>query len=66
MKNEELMYLILKAKFLLAENSIANKKVERYQSTVDEYYSFIGEFPTSEFKKEVADIYNDSQEKLKN
>lgn len=63
---EEIMYLILKAKFLLAENSIANKKIERYQSTVDEYYSFIGEFPASEYLKDATGMFNDSQKKLKN
>jgi outer membrane protein assembly factor BamD len=63
---EEIMYLILKAKFLLAENSIANKRIERYQSTVDEYYSFIGEFPVSEYLKDATGMFNDSQEILKN
>lgn len=63
---EEIMYLILKAKFLLAENSIENKRIERYQSTVDEYYSFIGEFPSSEYLKEAKGMFTDSQEFLKN
>ncbi|MFC2151893.1 outer membrane protein assembly factor BamD [Bacteroidota bacterium] len=63
---EEIMFLILKAKFLLAEYSIANKKIERYQSTVDEYYSFIGEFPESEFTKEAIEMFDNSQSVLKN
>ena len=63
---EEIMFLILKAKFLLAENSIAIKKVERFQSTVDEYYSFIGEFPESEYKNKAIEMFNNSQGKLKN
>lgn len=63
---EEIMYLILKAKFLLAEGSIANKRVERYQSTVDEYYSFVGEFPESEYLKEAKEMFDNSQEILKN
>jgi outer membrane protein assembly factor BamD len=45
---EELMFLRLKSSFLLAENSIFEKQQERYQSAVDEYYSFIDEFPESE------------------
>lgn len=63
---EEIIFLILKAKFLLAENSIENKRIERYQSTVDEYYSFVGEFPESEFLKEATDMFNNSQGILKN
>lgn len=63
---EELMFMILKAKFLLAENSIAKKRTERYQSTVDEYYSFMGEWPESEFMNEAKIMFDDSQRNLKN
>ena len=63
---EEIMYLIMRAKYLLAENSIDSKKVERYQSTVDEYYSFLGEFPESKYMKEVLEMFETSQSKLKN
>ncbi len=63
---EELMFMILKSKFLLAENSVDTKKTERYQSTVDEYYSFMGEWPKSEYIKEAKDMFDDSQRNLKN
>jgi outer membrane protein assembly factor BamD len=63
---EEIMFLVLKAKFLLAENSVANKRTERYQSTVDEYYSFMGEWPESSFMQEATEMFDNSQEKLKN
>ena len=63
---EEIMYLVLKAKFLLAENSILEKKIERYQSTVDEYYAFLGEFPESEYINDATDMFDNSQSKLKN
>ncbi len=63
---EEIMYLILKSKFLLAENSIRIKKIERYQSTVDEYYSFSGEFPDSEYLKEATEMFDNSNSILKN
>ena len=63
---EEIMYLMLKSRFLLAENSVFEKKTERYQQTVDEYYSFVGEFPESEYAKEAVNIFNESQSKLQN
>ncbi len=63
---EEIMFLVLKAKFLLAENSIEYKRIERYQSTVDEYYSFVGEFPESEFTQEATRMFDNSQRILKN
>ncbi len=58
---EDLMFLILQANFILAENSIYVKQRERYQSTLDEYYSFIGEFPSSKYIRDVEKIYNNTK-----
>ena len=63
---EELMFLLLKSNFLLAENSILQKQSERYQATVDEYYSFVSEFPESRYRREADDIYDDSLSRLGN
>jgi len=62
---EELMFLKLDALYLYAANSIAEKQVERYQTTLDEYYSFIEEFPESRFSKEVARIFETTAKFLK-
>jgi outer membrane protein assembly factor BamD len=62
---EELMYLLLKSSYLLAENSIPSKMKERFQSTVDEYYSFIGEFPQSQYAKDAQRMYDRSDRFLK-
>lgn len=61
---EQIMFLILKSKFLLAENSIISKKRERLQATLDEYYSFTGEFPESEYKKEASRMYDETNRLL--
>lgn len=63
---EEIMFLILKSRYLLAENSVREKQTERYQATVDEYYSFVGEFPDSDYSKEVINIFNNTQFYLNN
>jgi len=63
---EEIMFLVLKSKYLLAIKSIQAKQTERFQDTVDEYYSFIAEFPTSSEKKEADDMYKDSSRYIKN
>ena len=60
------MFLVLKSSYLLADNSVASKQKERYQATVDEYYSFVGEFPESSFVREAERIYSDSQKQLGN
>lgn len=63
---EELVFLLLKSNFLLAENSITKKQAERYQSTINEYYAFIDEFPENGKVKEAEKIYEQSIKILKN
>ena len=62
---EEMMFLKLNSLFLYAEYSTANKQKERYQATLDEYYSFMEEFPQSKYSKEVKKIYEDTARFLK-
>ena len=61
---EELMFMILKSSYLLADNSIPSKQRERFQAAVDEYYSFIGEFPEGPHSREAIRIYESSNEFL--
>ncbi len=61
---EEMMFLKLNSLFLYAENSIALKQTERYQETLDEYFSFIEEFPNTIYYKEVANIFHTLSRKL--
>ena len=61
---EELMFLILKSSYLLADNSIPSLQRERYQATVDEYYSFIGEFPEGSHTREANRMYEASNKYL--
>jgi outer membrane protein assembly factor BamD len=61
---EEMMFLLLKSNYLLAENSVAEKQQDRYQNTIDEYYTFIYEYPQSKYIKEAEKIFDDSRSKL--
>lgn len=61
---EELMFLILKSSYLLADNSVESKRKERLQNAVDEYLSFAAEFPQSEYVKEAERMYEDTQKSL--
>ncbi len=61
---EELMFLILKSSFLLADRSIPGKQRERFQATVDEYLSFIGEFPDGQHSREAKRMYESSNNYL--
>jgi outer membrane protein assembly factor BamD len=62
---EDLLYLVMKSNFLLAENSIKKIQKERYQETIDSYYVFIDEFPESENAKEAEKIFEVSVEEIK-
>ena len=54
---EDIKFMILNSHYLLADNSVPQKKKERFQDTLDEYYSFIGEFPESRYNKEVEKLH---------
>ncbi len=54
---EELMYLRLRSRYLYAVNSVRSKQAERFQQAVDDYYSFIDEFPNSKYRKDAEKIY---------
>jgi outer membrane protein assembly factor BamD len=54
---EKLMWLVLDSNYKLAENSIPSKQKERFQSTIDEYFSFTSAFPNSSYKKDAEKIY---------
>lgn len=62
---EDILYLIVKSSFLLAEKSIESKQGERYQNTISEYYVFIDEFPESKHVKEVEKMYEKSVKQIK-
>ncbi len=61
---ENVMYLILRSSYLLADNSVESKRKERLQSAVDEYLSFVSEFPKSEHLKDAERMYNNTLESL--
>jgi outer membrane protein assembly factor BamD len=70
---EELMYMLLKSKYLLAVNSVEDKKQERLSGALDEYFSFVDEYPESRYRKEadkfyetVADLLNYDQQQETN
>ncbi len=50
---EEMMYYQTVSAYRLAENSIESKQVDRYLAMLDNYYSFIAEYPDSKHVKEL-------------
>jgi len=62
---EEMMFLKLHSLYLYAQNSMPDKQKTRYQDTLDDYYSFMEEFPKSEYSKDVQDIFDKTNKFLK-
>lgn len=62
---EEMMYLKLSSLYLYAEKSYVNKQRERYQAALDDYFSFVEEFPESRFSGDVKKIYESTARYLK-
>jgi outer membrane protein assembly factor BamD len=63
---EQLEMLILKARYQEADQSVPEKKEERFREVVDEYYSFINDYPDSENKKEADNIFKIANRYIKN
>ena len=63
---EELQFLILKAKYEEAVHSIEERRLERYRDVVDEYYTYLAEFPDGKYAKEAKNILLTAEKYTKN
>lgn len=61
---EELSFLILESKYMQAVKSVESKQENRYRDAVDEYYTFVKEFPMSEHRKDAEKFFKRSQKFL--
>ena len=55
---EDLELIVLKAKFQEADQSVDERKTERFREVVDEYFSFINNYPDSPHRDEAENIYS--------
>lgn len=58
---EELEMLVLKARYQEAALSVEEKKADRFRDVVDEYYSFINNYPESPNREEADNIFKIAQ-----
>lgn len=63
--HEEIQYLIVESSYELAVNSVESKKYERYESTVDEHYSYVDQYPNGIFAKKSEKIFEQCMKYLK-
>ena len=60
---EEILYYTAMASYKFAENSVPSKRKERFLVFQDDYLNFIGEYPESQYRKELDGLYNKVKEK---
>ena len=58
---EDLELLILKARYQEANLSVDEKKADRFSDVIDEYFSFINNYPDSPNRQEAENIYKIAQ-----
>ena len=63
---EEFMYYTFKSKYEMAIQSIEEKKDFRYRDVVDEYYSYINDYPDGKHHKEIKKLYDNIAKELNN
>lgn len=59
---EEISFLILKSHYLLTNNSVSSKKVERIDNTIEAYYNFVDSYKESKYTKEAQQIFSKMSE----
>jgi len=64
-KHEEILYLVLDSSYELAVNSVEKKKYERYESAVDEYYSYIDRYPSGKYASDAEKAYENCMKFLR-
>lgn len=61
---EDLAYVIFRARYEAAMNSIEEKREDRLREASDEYYTFINDYPEGKYSKEVTQMNEKIQKKL--
>ena len=57
--------LVLKSRYQEANLSVEEKKADRFRDVLDEYYSFIINYPDSPKRSEADNIYKIAQKHVK-
>ena len=56
-ENSVYILLVLRARYREAVESVVEKKMDRFRTVIDEYYSFINDYPDSKMRKEADNIF---------
>ena len=64
-QDEQIRFMIVKASYLLAENSIYSKKAERFEATLKAIQDFKSRYSSSGYNKQIREIKKNSNKVLK-
>lgn len=56
-RREEILFMILESNYLLATNSVVEKKQERLKTTIKSYHNFVDSYPNSRKVRQSETIY---------
>ncbi|MCI5058160.1 MAG: outer membrane protein assembly factor BamD, partial [Flavobacteriales bacterium] len=62
--HEKVLFLLHKSSFLLAENSVKSKKMERYEDANKAYIKFVDSYPKSEYLREAESLYDKALKRI--
>ena len=62
---EEAQFLMLKAQYLLAKNSIVERQKERYEEAIKFYYTFVDSYGGSKWLREAESIFENCRRSVK-
>lgn len=64
-RREELSILVLRSKYQLAKESVPDKRIQRFRDAIDEYYSFVNDYPESKYLDEAKSIFKHAEDIVK-
>ena len=64
-RREDLSILVLRSKYEMAKESVPEKRVQRFRDAIDEYYSFVNDYPESKYLAEAKKMLEESERIVK-
>ncbi len=61
-RREDLLYYVTASSYELAKNSVPSKQLDRYIATLDSYYTFVADFPESQYSKSLDKMAREAKE----
>lgn len=61
---EEMMWLMVRSSFLYADQSVEEKKLERFNDCIEQYLNFVAYFPESKYLRQAENYFEKSRKEV--